>query len=340
MDTTQTDGWQQCDYISIEWIHSGRYNQFESFLLKTIHPTGLNFENSKVTMLEDNNNFASIRFDTWIEAFSCARKIDNWLFRGQSNSDWNLQSTLERDISVNSGDTFMWNHCEQWMLRKFKGAAHHHIRHVPGEDDTIEWLALMQHHGAPTRLLDFTYSFAVSAYFAAKNAQSDFAIWAVNWLPLMKSVSERLGLSDSVAKSSIKFHTKMHESANRYLRGEAKGALVFPVDPMRQNERSVSQQGLFLFPTDCARTFEQNLTCLYSDADISHVNEKDFEINYDPEVHNTNWFAHRMVVKFILPKKERIKTIQDLDRINVHEASLFPGLDGFARSLKRFTLKD
>lgn len=38
----------------------------------------------------------------------------------------------------------------------------------------------MHHHGAPTRLLDFTYSIYVATYFAAENAERDAAVWAID----------------------------------------------------------------------------------------------------------------------------------------------------------------
>ena len=38
----------------------------------------------------------------------------------------------------------------------------------------------MQHHGAPTRLIDFTWSPYVAAFFALERATGDAAVWAVN----------------------------------------------------------------------------------------------------------------------------------------------------------------
>jgi len=40
----------------------------------------------------------------------------------------------------------------------------------------------MQHHGAPTRLLDFSYSIYVAAYSAMESADGDSALWAVDGL--------------------------------------------------------------------------------------------------------------------------------------------------------------
>src|SRR3989304_1877564 len=39
---------------------------------------------------------------------------------------------------------------------------------------------IMQHYGAPTRLLDFTYSVYVAAYFAVEEAEDDCVVWAVD----------------------------------------------------------------------------------------------------------------------------------------------------------------
>src|SRR5438093_2893211 len=45
---------------------------------------------------------------------------------------------------------------------------------------TLEWLALMQHYGAPTRLLDFTYSFWIALFFAFEEAENDCSVVALD----------------------------------------------------------------------------------------------------------------------------------------------------------------
>jgi hypothetical protein len=65
-------------------------------------------------------------------------------------------------------------------LRIFQKKAHLFLTHIPERSDTFQWLALMQHHGAPTRLLDFTWSRHVAAFFALERTTKRAAVWAVN----------------------------------------------------------------------------------------------------------------------------------------------------------------
>ena len=70
-----------------------------------------------------------------------------WAFRGMANAMWPLQTSLERLLISPVVEA------EQYLLTAFQRRAHHYVRDSPALDDYLEWLALMQHHGAPTRLL-------------------------------------------------------------------------------------------------------------------------------------------------------------------------------------------
>jgi FRG domain len=71
---------------------------------------------------------------------------------------------------------------ERYLLSTFQRRAHHYITYPPERDDELEWLALMQHHGAPTRLLDWTKSPYVELFFALEPIMgADFAaVWAID----------------------------------------------------------------------------------------------------------------------------------------------------------------
>lgn len=82
----------------------------------------------------------------------------NWILRGQTDWKWTLKTTLERSAE-NMGIGFVeLPKLKQGMIRKFKRQYAHFSSDLPSDDDYIEWLSIMQHFGAPTRLLDFSYS--------------------------------------------------------------------------------------------------------------------------------------------------------------------------------------
>src|SRR5215472_16784682 len=84
-----------------------------------------------------------------------------------------------------------------------KRKATHFLENVPDRTDDFEWLALMQDHGAPTRLLDFSWSPYVAAFFALHNATSDGVIWACNPVEIRKKKKVHLKNPDSFRKKFL-----------------------------------------------------------------------------------------------------------------------------------------
>ena len=113
--------------------------------------------------------------------WATARQAPHWIFRGQSR-DWPLRPSAGRRKNYTID-------VERLMLDEFKRHAVSHFDTDPIRDNW-NWLALAQHHGLPTRLLDWTYNPLVAAFFAAqpaadeKNAGVVYAIKADHFAPV------------------------------------------------------------------------------------------------------------------------------------------------------------
>lgn len=102
-----------------------------------------------------------------------------WLFRGQPDANWNLLPSVHRGYSPQQ---------ERYLTNEFRVRARSRYADCPANDDYPGWLALMQHYGLPTRLLDWTYSPLVAAFFAVHpdyapagvRCKKNACIWALS----------------------------------------------------------------------------------------------------------------------------------------------------------------
>ena len=72
-----------------------------------------------------------------------------WIFRGQSNADWDLKTSLERANIVSSFPSY-----EEEYLNEFKRGAKFYLKDEELPSTQLEWFSMIQHFGAPSRHLD------------------------------------------------------------------------------------------------------------------------------------------------------------------------------------------
>jgi hypothetical protein len=140
-----------------------------------------------------DQTFASLvteRVESWNDFLDWSGKLQGWGFRGQRETVWALQTSLERIVRVNysrgniSGSFPLPRRAEEReLLLRFQQQAPDHISQLPSGDDIASWFALMQHLGVPTRFLDWTLSPSIAMYFAleeeAQEQEELSAVWAI-----------------------------------------------------------------------------------------------------------------------------------------------------------------
>jgi hypothetical protein len=227
-------------------------------------------------------------------------------YRGQEH-DWPLRPSLERWVNA-------WGYplneslaLESELVREFRRRLRGD-EHAFVQDDLLNCLALIRHHGGPTRLLDCTYSPFVAAQTALRGIPENKkvpVIWRFDggWIDThcRRAIGKASDDLEKEGRGRIRF---------RVLSAQEPTVVVHD-NPYFLNQRLTLQQGLFLCPGNISKPFFENVKSMTgwdSDANILKVRLK-FSID------------------------ERRKAIPMLKRMNVSSAVLFPGLDGFASSL-------
>jgi len=227
------------------------------------------------------------------------RGLDGWAFRGQANEQWPLYSSLSRYLREFGIHPEAWVKQEERIIRIFRRKAHHFISPLPAADDGFEWLALMQHHGAPTRLLDFTWSPYVAAFFALERATSHAAVWLIHpprVLEAADAILEKAGIATNDSRTWTPGSFERCYLPNRH-------RFVSVGEAFRMNRRLIAQSGTFATPG-------------VLDAPMEEIVPRD------------------AILKVRLDTaRVRDAAMRDLYLMNMTHATLFPDLDGMARSL-------
>ena len=242
--------------------------------------------------------------DTWFQPHGRFR--GPFVFRGMSNVSWDLRTSLMRLAG-------QFDKVEGSLLRNFRKYGH---RNADSGGLFWHWLVVAQHHGLPTRLLDWTYSPHIAAHFATEDIDQlhrDGAIWAVDMVGVHDRLPKNLrkvlrdeqaliftaAMLDSYAGSLGQFD-------NRFGKARVTGALF--LEPPSLDDRIVNQAGLFSIMSP-------------SSARLDHWLEE---------------AAPDLYRRVVIPASVKLEIRDKLDMMNITERMIYPGLDGLSRWLKRY----
>jgi hypothetical protein len=126
---------------------------------------------------------------SWMDLARLAEQTagDDWIFRGEPHAGEPLRPSSGR-VPVGPGTPRRRRidvADEREALERFKSDALPHLDKTPPSQNHLEWLAIAQHHGMFTRLLDWSESLLIAAFFAveAGGAHGGATIYGAKGLP-------------------------------------------------------------------------------------------------------------------------------------------------------------
>ena len=276
---------------------------------------------------------AVVRVSDWEDALRIGKSLRRWLFRGQEKAEWSLKSSLERAFESRGISIARTDPIEEMILIDFKSVAHLFSASVPKDADTIAWLTLIRHHGGPTRLLDFTESFYVAAYFALDGATEDCAIWAFNRIDLMARVDDVI---DKLCKQlkinlSLSLEQRLDKILLKAIRGNIRKNYLLTMSPSQRNERQFLQQGLAMIPLNLQGGFMGALLNSFDPPGRMPNEDSGIEVGFE-EFQRV--LLDSKLIKIIITKDAFLDARSDLEQMNMNGATLFRGLDGLGRKVQ------
>jgi len=229
------------------------------------------------------------------------RYRSTYAFRGMADASWAPETSLQRM----GGD---FSRLEQHLIRAFRKYAY-----MEGGEHSSLWnlLAQAQHHGLPTRLLDWTYSPYVALHFVTDDVERshlDGAIWCVDYKKTNLLLPQSLLAALRREEANI-FSTEMLETVAATLPdfdGSSDDSFLVLFEPPSLGSRIINQFALFSVLSSTGLGLHEWLR--------SH-----------PDVYR----------RIVIPSDLKWEIRDKLDQANVNERVLFPGLDGLCRWLGR-----
>lgn len=200
---------------------------------------------------------------------------NNFAFRGQAESSWGLQSTIERMVR----HSHERRRFEERSLEQFKAKFKLYSKDMDAPEKRLSWLSLMQHYGVPTRLLDFTTSPYVALYFAIESLvpakDGFFSIYAIDHAALVENSCKHVLAKDRGFEkyADHKIFYKTCEYAFEDVLDVRSYDVLWFVDPIQINNRLEKQAGTFLISGSFERSIDEILQSdIYKNMVVDKIN--------------------------------------------------------------------
>jgi hypothetical protein len=298
-------------------------------------------------------------FDSWQDLVKtlATQEMLGWIYRGLPNYVYPPVSKLERTLeSAGVPPGGEWRDAENRAIGFFKRRARQLLAATPDDGDLLGWLSLMQHYGAPTRLIDWTGSPFVACYFAYERPdpkKTDAALWMLN----AALCRNRFGTQRSIVPDHIgatpritqvdgvvvdKSYpgrdvtmTSIAEEETNLIRSviEDEANWPLPLHTLRPDARMAAQQASFvcLGRLGCdppvIPELLKGVRSIRAASDPPLTEDSPFWWDYPPG---------GLVKKIRLRYEWRDEALVTLERLNINGDTLFPGLDGVGRATEVF----
>lgn len=236
---------------------------------------------------------------------------NNYIYRGHADSSWKLESTLERTIGERWSSEIACRF-EDHYLNLFKSKYHIYNGGEHEPKSKLAWLSVMQHYGAPTRLIDFTESPYVALYFALEAynplLKNDLAVYAIDYASIMDESLKYISKRDSGFKKSRNEIAGLQDELFDDVVDRFSYEVVWITEPLELNARIDRQSGTFLISGDKEKRIEALLA--------------------------SDMYKNVSVLKFVIPYFIYENIYALLRKMNINAKTIYGDLGGLAKSIK------
>jgi FRG domain len=292
----------------------------------------INNRNKEKTMGTIFIQHTAINLSQFVKVIAEINSLDKYQgeelwYRGQSDSSWRLTPTGIRGMipyknargykitkpSISEGDSYIGPNLGN-MLEEFKRKSYPYLTYAPKNE--FEWMFLAQHHGLPTRLLDWTLNPLVALYFALEKAKTD--------LPLTAEEAISLYQKDELCSNGVAIFAMNPSEINKTIHD-----ISNPIDIISSPEK-------WYMYTENSDTREMFPICVRG----NYTNDRIRFQSGNFTLHGTNIWAldyytklEKKFHKIFIPYDCCSEVFKDLRKLGITKSFIYPGLDSLTEDI-------